>query len=75
MNKERRKQIEIVIKQIELAKDKLQNVLNEEEYTFDNMPENLQGSIRGEESQEAIDTMNEAIESIDEVTEVLNGLV
>lgn len=75
MNQARRKQIKKVIEQIELAKDKLQNVLNEEEETFDNMPENLQGSIRGDESQEAMDAMNEAIELMDEVNEVLNGLV
>ena len=74
MNKERRKQIQSVIDNIEIIKDKLQNVLNDEEAYFDNMPENLQGSTRGIESEEAMDNMNEAIELIDEVIDVLNGL-
>ena len=41
---------------------------------FDNMPENLQGSIRGEESENAIDALNEAIENLDSVIDSLNEI-
>ena len=41
---------------------------------FDNMPENLQYSMRGEESQEAIDCMSEAISNLEEAIDQLNEI-
>ena len=41
---------------------------DEEEY-FDNMPENLQGSMRGCESEDAIDNMDQALDSLNEAIE------
>lgn len=74
MNKERRIKILNVIKEIEQIKDKLQKVLNEEETVFDNMPENLQCSMRGEESEESIDYMNDAIDALDNAIEQLEEI-
>lgn len=74
MNKDRRNKIQQIIDNINLVKSKLQNVLDDEEFAFDSMPENLQYSIRGEESQEAIDYMNEAIEHLDNAIEVLESI-
>ena len=74
MNKERRKKISIIIKEIEQVKDRLQEVLSEEESVFDNMPENLQCSMRGEESEESIDYMNEAIDALDNALEQLEEI-
>lgn len=71
MNKNRRKELmEWVRKAEEWAahgeelKDELENICSEESDYFDNMPENLQGSMRGMDSEEAIDKMNEAIDSM-----------
>lgn len=74
MNKERRTKISNIIKEIENIKDKLQDVLNEEESVFDNMPENLQCSMRGEESEESIDYMNEAVDALDSAIEQLEEI-
>lgn len=74
MNKDRRNKIQQIIDNINLVKSELQNVLDDEEFAFDSMPENLQYSIRGEESQEAIDYMNEAIECLDNVIETLESI-
>ena len=74
MNKERRSKISKIISDIETIKSKLQDVLSDEEFAFDNMPENLQSSMRGEESEEAIECMNEAIESLDEALDQLNEI-
>ena len=74
MNKERRKKVVKIIEDINKIKDELQDVLNEEETVFDNMPENLQGSMRGEESEEAIDYMNEAIDALDTAVEQLEEI-
>lgn len=74
MNKERRTKITKIIKEIEQVKNKLQDVLSEEENVFDNMPENLQCSMRGEESEESIDYMNEAVDALDNAIEQLEGI-
>ena len=46
----------------EELRNELENICSDEQECFDNMPENLQGSIRGMDAEEAIDKMNEAIE-------------
>ena len=74
MNNERRTRIRKIIDKIENLKSDLQDVLSEEEFAFDNMPENLQYSERGEVSQEAIDYMNEAVDGLDEVIEQLESI-
>ena len=68
MNKARRKMIQKVIDILEMgdgvdqALAILEDVLYAEEDAYDNIPENLQGSWRAEESEEAIDALNDAID-------------
>ena len=75
MNKQRRKLINDNIKLLETAKNNLVIVLYDEENYFDNMPENLQGSLRGEESEEAIDVITEAIELLENCIDNLNEII
>lgn len=75
MNKKRRIEIKSKINSLENIKSELESILSDEEYYFDNMPENLQGSLRGEESECAIDMLNEVIEAIDSCIENLNEIV
>ena len=44
MNNTRRKEITSIIEQVEELKDKLENILADEDEYRDNMPENLWGS-------------------------------
>lgn len=83
MNKARRKRIASVIHTleniidydlIESAKDELEDILYEEEDAYDNMPENLQYSMRGEESSDAIDSLQEAVDVLEEAIDTLNEL-
>lgn len=60
MNNKRRKEISKIITELENLEIRLNSVLYEEEDAYDNMPDNLKGSMRGEESEEAIDVMNNA---------------
>ncbi len=76
MNKNRRKELMEWVKKVaewiaqgEELKDELENICSDEQDYFDNMPENLQGSMRGMDAEEAIDAMNEAIESMDNAIE------
>ena len=47
----------------------LEDILAEEDDARDNMPENLQESIRYDESEEASDHLNEAISSLSDISE------
>lgn len=66
MNKQRRNEIQNILSEIQNIKSRLEMVQMNEEMAFDNMPENLQYSMRGEESQEAIDSMSTAVDSLEE---------
>lgn len=74
MNKQRRNEIDKIRVELESIKSRLENVLAEEEMMFDNMPENLQYSMRGEESQESIDYMSEAVSSLEEAIDQLTEI-
>lgn len=72
MNKERRKRLRKVVWMLESEKlnealTELEDILSDEEFAFDSMPENLQYSMRGEESQECIDAMEKAIDTLTEI--------
>ena len=74
MNKQRRTEIKNIITELENIKSRLDNILSDEQFAFDNMPENLQYSMRGEESQEAIDYIEEAVSSLEETINQLEDI-
>lgn len=81
MNKQRREKLFILQNKISVVKkdiseliDELKNILVEEENAFDSMPEGLQCSERGMNSEESIELMydiktklEESIENIDDI--------
>lgn len=74
MNKLRRKSLaEVIAKLEELdslrqeAMEMLQQVIDEEQEAYDNMPESLQYSERGEQLQEYIDSMQGVYDDLDSV--------
>lgn len=71
MNKARRTQIKEAIQRIE---DLMQNILNDEQEAYDNIPENLQGSYRGMESEEAQENLEAAIEALEEAISYLEEI-
>lgn len=58
MNKDRRARLQELV-------EALACIQEEEQEAFDNMPESLQESERGEAMQEAIDAMDEAKDALD----------
>ena len=75
MNKARRKELYALIKELEKIDnqvdlqeyiDTLEAIKSDEEMYYDNAPENLQNSLRYEMSQEAIDSMEDAIDYLND---------
>lgn len=74
MNNQRRKILNKIAEGIENLQYELEEVINEERDSFDNMPENLQDSDRGRISEEAIDIMEEAASALEDVINNLSGI-
>ena len=72
MNNKRRKEISKIVSTLEDVRDRLSDIVDEEQCAFDNMPESIQGSDRGCESEEAIDCLNDALDSIESALEYLD---
>ena len=73
MNNSRRKEIAKAVELMEEITTILSYVKDEEEGSYDNFPESLQNSIRGEEMQEWIDRLETAVESIQEQIDELTS--
>ena len=78
MNKVRRKELGDVIRDLGALQDKddLQSCINTLDYIkddeqdyYDNIPENLQYSIRAEDSEKAIDCLDDALSYLNQVYE------
>ena len=67
MNKERKGRFNDVISSLEEAKGELEDILNEEQDSYDSLPDGLLMSSRGEKMQDYICLMEDCISKIDEV--------
>ena len=75
MNNTRRKEVKSIIEALLEIKARIDIVADEEQDAFDNLPEGLQCSMRGEDMEEAAsnladasDTITEALDLLEEVT-------
>lgn len=75
MNNKRRQQLRKLIERMEAVKNELESILSDEEEYFDTMPENLQGSTNGMNSEEAIEKMNDAVTCIEEAVESIEEII
>lgn len=66
MNKFRRQALDKIAIKISELMIELEALRDEEQECFDNMPENLQHSERGEMAEEAISNLDEALDSLEE---------
>lgn len=75
MNKNRRKAIAEIIDQLETVKEQIIGVTEEEQEAYDNMPESLQYSERGDSMSEAITDMENATCTIDDIINDLQNII
>lgn len=73
MNKERRKELKTAAIRLEIIKDEIERIKGDEEYYYDNIPENLQNSLRADESEEIIDGLEELLDSLNDIIDSLNS--
>lgn len=75
MNRERRKRIQKLQDSLCEIQSELENLIDEENEAFDNLPEHFQDGDRGEKMQEYIGYMEDSLSNIEEATECLNEIV
>ena len=75
MNKARRKAIEEIIGKLEELKDHLETLSTEELEAYDNLPESIQSSERGERMSEGVDDIDNATGSIEDAIYTLTDLI
>lgn len=73
MNQARRKQLDEIIGKAQILIEKLEAIKEEEEEYRDNMPENLQGTEKYEKSESACDSMQEAIDYLEDVVTAIES--
>ena len=66
MNKTRRALLAKLYTKLDDLKCDLQTLQEEEHEYYDNMPESLQGSVKGEDSETAASNLEEACDSLEE---------
>jgi predicted nucleic acid-binding Zn-ribbon protein len=67
MNKQRRQELYDVISFLDDAIDRLEEIKNDEQDSFDSLPENFQYSSTGDKMQDAMDKMDEIVNKIEDV--------
>ncbi len=65
MNRERRTAIDGIIEKLNDLRDEIERVKDEETEAFENLPESLQGSERGQAMESAMSSLEEAYDSVD----------
>lgn len=71
MNDTRRKRIMKLVDQLSDISEELETIRDEEQEYIDNIPENLQSSERYEKAENALDNLDSAWNSIDDILDYL----
>ena len=75
MNKKRRTELLHISEKLGMLFNQLESIGDEEQDAYDSMPENLQGSEKGMESEEAIDTIDEIKDHIQDAIDRLSEML
>ncbi len=71
MNDDRRKRIDEAMEHISAAREILDTVIAEEQEAFDNLPEGLQSSERGQKMEETADSLYSAHSDLEDIESLL----
>jgi len=71
MNDQRRKMIDDIGKRLDEVRADIETARDEEQESFDNLPEGIQDSHRGDAMRAAVDNLDYAVTSAEEAIEFL----
>lgn len=74
MNNTRRKAIAKIVERLEELKTDFELLRDEEQEAFDNLPEGIQESERGEHMENIIYNMEEVLENLESAFDTMNAL-
>ena len=74
MNAERRKKLEKLNEEVRDILGRVEELKDEEQEYYDNMPESFQGGEKGENAEAAISSMEEAISGLETATDELSNI-
>lgn len=74
MNRQRRKELEKAFDMIEQAKEIIEAVKEEEEESYENLPDNFRYGERGEEMQGYIEMMDETVGYLEDANSVIEQI-
>ena len=79
MNEARKKEVKAIIRKLMVLRDHLENIKDEEQESFDNLPdgfkESERGRVREAEVEEAVDALDEALDAFDELADQLDEII
>ena len=75
MNATRRKFLANILDRLSSIKAEIDELKDLEQEAFDNLPEGIQGSERGEKIQSNVEIMDDAVNSIDDLEEQIGELL
>ena len=75
MNKVIRKRINEIMENLQSLRDEIEMIADEEQEKFNNLPEGLQATERGEAFEGAIESLQSSMEEIDEAIEYLQEAI
>lgn len=75
MNSARRDALRGALRKLTDVQTTVSVVCDKEEDCLDNYPENLQGTERYEQAEDAVDSLNDALEKLDEAKECIQNAI
>lgn len=72
MNNQRRKEIAAILNEFADLRSRLETIQSDEQDAYDNMPEGLKDSERGQKAQEACSRLDDAVTACDDFESALN---
>lgn len=75
MNKQNRKELQKALDLLNGANEIISSIKEQEEEKYENLPEGIQESERGEKFQENIDNLDYAISDLENVIEYTDNLI
>lgn len=75
MNRYRRSVLKTIVESLSKINEELRDVIDEETDAYENMPDNLKDGERGSSSSDAIDYLEDASSSLDDIIDTINEAI